>query len=820
MLIKKKKRIKIVTVDMSSLRIYRARREHTDFVVDCGFDIQKAVKHEAYNLEISVSRVPANRSKKNYFEGAKSSRKINSVIKKKAKSKRTARASALAKPEPSKLDITAIIPNTDLKSIKSGKKIKKLELKFNAGNSGVPTVDMSLPASSQAESDQGMGSSFPTPGLCKSIIKRFNVDPSLLSSRDFPVQRPEKSFAGVREYDGQTTLTAHSAEARKLFTSEVTLGIAGQMVFGKNTQTGTTRAPVAVPEYRQTNIVTKTAIFGVKLQDMQGNSKVYITFSLKDIRGNIVQEFERSFNYRTLLDEYYSPPSPPGVTASWIDDTTVLLSISRGTAKTRSVQIYTRYIDNERQHQNSGWSLVEKKRVGSAPYMCTIKLNSKYTQIIRAIGIGRYGTHTCEFTTVTLEPRPKTLRVVDAGQSSRINTIDDSVSVFQKRDGLLATVKNIPEYVVHAVLLRKNRTTNEKKYTAVPGASARAFKMGDSSFTTFDRSVQHGHVYCYRCEYTTALGNKLVSLNEPSAEYLSPQFDSESFSIGPVNSRHIRGVYSASFLISDPIQPANTSAVISDMFAGSIISTTAISTALLEETSEENLYAYMVERIDTTTGETESFGILGKGPFVDDRNTRAAAGVSEPDASHGYTYNVSLCKRSPTSLIDGAKIDDVDQIRSVSFARDHSKTLNPSSMRLGAIVPTAGRFSKPSATLPVEVYDGRTGIKSSVNVSGLHKKTSTIKKLTVTSRKRYNYITWEWSGKKSQVDHFLIMAQYGNVKAPVASVHSLGEYSHYYKDHQLASHVGEVKYSIVPVGIDYSYGKESNSVTVTKRISR
>lgn len=818
MLIKKRKTVDICSADMESMEVIRIRGDIVYLSVDCNIRAAKSVKNDAYTLEVSSNEVPAVRSKKSYFESAKSASKINSVIKNKSKRRNSTKKASSPKILAAKVDLSTVIPNTEVAAVRSKGTLEKKQLKFTSKNEGVPTVDMSLAASSQAEADQKSASGYLNPMVCLNVVRQLRTDPALFSSRDFPVQGPEKSFAGVRESDGQTTLNTHGKEARKIFNSSWGSELAGRLVFGKNTQTATTKAAVAVPQYRTTSVFTKRVIFKLGLSKMRARPKMYVTFTLKDVTGNIVQEFEKTVNCTTLLNEYFAPRSPPSLTAEWLDDTRVLINVQRRDFKTTHIAIYARPIDNNRQTQESVWSLVEKKRIGRSPYVCTITLNSKFTQIIRVIGLGRQSVPTCEFATVTLGPRASTLNKVNAGHSSLVQTVDDSVSILQVGDAIRVNVDGIPSSAISVSVLRKNHTLHEQSYTHVPDIPTRALSLGPSAaFTIDDKSTQSGHIYSYRCEYISPYGAKMVSLCEPVTEYLSPALDSESLLIGTISARRINGVYSASFSISEPIQPANTTSVVSDMFAGTVVATTALSTALLEETSEENLYAYMVERINTTTGESESFGIFGKGPFVDDANTRKSAGVSEPNILHGYTYQVSLCKRAPTALIEDARIQDQDKLRGISFSRDYSKVLNPSSMRLGAITPTAGRFSKSVGSLPTEVYDGRTGIKSAVTVAPLQKKSASVINVTVTSRKRYNYITWVWSGNNSQVDHFLIMAQYGGVKAPIASVHSFGDYTHYFKDNQLSARVGKILYSVVPVMIDYSTGNESKSVSVSNR---
>ena len=241
----------------------------------------------------------------------------------------------------------------------------------------------------------------------------------------------------------------------------------------------------------------------------------------------------------------------------------------------------------------------------------------------------------------------------------------------------------------------------------------------------------------------------------------------------------------------------------------------ALGTTFSESAVEEQLYAYLVERTNESTGEVESFGIAAEGIFVDDPNTRLAAGVSEPDTKHSYGYSVTLCKRTPTSLIDSAILEDEDVARGISFTRDHSKVANPMLSRGGAIVSTAGRFSSKTSGFAVEAYDGRCGVVAVTKMQPMIVKSGQIKGVQVVARDRYNFISWSWSGDGSQVDHFLIMASYSNIQAPIASVHSFSGYSNFHKDFELHGRVGKVGYTVIPVLIDYSQGTESKMVSIT-----
>jgi hypothetical protein len=487
-----------------------------------------------------------------------------------------------------------------------------------------------------------------------------------------------------------------------------------------------------------------------------------------------------------------------------------LITVGVSDRKIIEAQVYARPIDGTRQTQKTSWSKIATLKDKAT---VLVDLNPQYTQLLRVIGVGRKSSATSGFGSTALEVSADVKAYI--GNTLSINeTIDDGVAVYSSDNGLSIEITGIPSNAVAVTVLRKDETAHDSAYTIVPGTSVKLLGGSGNDFIINDISVADSHIYSYKCEYIDKYGCKQESLNIATAEYISNTFDSETLQVGPVTlGATSTGAVSASFEITAPIVPTTSQTTIASMFAGTVAAT-AVADSLIAATTEEVLYSYMVDRTNATTGEVESFGFFDTGMFVDDPTTRIAAGVSEPSISDNYTYSVTLCKRSPTSLIADVVIEDEDSSRGILFSRNHTKVANPMLQRGGAI--TSGRLSSVTSGYSVEAFDGRSGIVSNVKMTPTLRKTYMVKSVKVAERDSYNLISWEWTGSAAAVDHFLVMAAYGSVKAPIASVHSFSGFNNYHKDFELAGRCGTISYSVIPVLLNYSQGAESSAVSITK----
>ena len=131
-----------------------------------------------------------------------------------------------------------------------------------------------------------------------------------------------------------------------------------------------------------------------------------------------------------------------------------------------------------------------------------------------------------------------------------------------------------------------------------------------------------------------------------------------------------------------------------------------------------NLVAFSVQRQDSVSGETETFGVLSTGEFVDDVTTRRYTGVSSLEAGRSYRYIVRVLLRSAETLFDTALSDDIDMTTAKRYQKKISKFMNPSTLRNGTLPSTGqsvGINPRSKMKSQDKFIEGRTGIEVAID---------------------------------------------------------------------------------------------------------
>jgi hypothetical protein len=223
------------------------------------------------------------------------------------------------------------------------------------------------------------------------------------------------------------------------------------------------------------------------------------------------------------------------------------------------------------------------------------------------------------------------------------------------------------------------------------------------------------------------------------------------------------------------------------------------------------LIAHNIQRVDLTTGDREDFGIITTTSFSD-VDLRERNAVKPLELGHKYRYEVYALIRSPETMFETFRKSRIDPVTKKPYSFNPSKFLHPVTLKHGVIVSSQGL--KTRFGLDQMVY-GSIGLTATLDVS-LDGETVSIVDVSASRFNRVtNLVTWRLQGNVNKVDHFIVMSEVNGVRKIVGKAHSEFPYGNCQMYHDLTVHdVGEVKYVIVPVMIDYRTGTSVSSNTI------
>ena len=473
-----------------------------------------------------------------------------------------------------------------------------------------------------------------------------------------------------------------------------------------------------------------------------------------------------------------------------------------------------------------------------APNMC----------IYRAISVGPLGQRAQNFSTLVTRgmPIPSAAKQFDKKAASNLRSPD---GFFTRcvTDGILITLTHFPQGALSFYINKTSIGTQSeinRQTQLVPfsqrGDTLKSLRRGNvtSEITVLDRDVLTNRFYKYQCVFKMPHGEKILGSTVSALKFIRP-VRQLPVDVNITNLRLLtddQGTPEQTFLSQDN----DVNAVIS--FDISTVSTqtgiqevtqllidAGVSDVFVDDLKKDrsrlsSLAFYDIQRVDTKTGKSESFGITRDGKFQDSPSIRAAKKISNPISGRRYTYIVSLCLSNPESLFKTA-ITQLSEGSSTALkqAEATSKVL---SQRFASMytksdsLPSENELLDRSAdSLLKQIRRGQTGFSKTIDVS-IPDRTYEIIDFSVTrSRLGSNVLTWRISGDSRKIDHFVVYAHYDKTTQPIAIVAPDGDNTLSYYDKQMSSLIGNVSYYVESVSLDFSRKKHEKSASIYRTSS-
>lgn len=559
----------------------------------------------------------------------------------------------------------------------------------------------------------------------------------------------------------------------------------------------------------------------ISAESIKGLQNIHFLVELFDSNGDILDVKHRIVNHDAEVDEFLTPDYAPKIKARASRLGKNVIWFRQVDRVGTEVHIYRKIINPESPSASGKYQLIRKIKASRKDRTRRIVdwVNNSAVCIYRAIAVGPRNRVSRKFRNSICRPyRHPSINKKTVEELTHVSIFAQTIG-----DAVQIRVTNIPEgpaaiYITADDLSKKPslRTKNDSTYIvgSEPQDQTQVINEDTSDVIFTDRNVQHGHIYEYRCVMIYPTGSEVKSKVTEVHEFFKEIVEEEKIVVDLANlaiEADDSGNASVSFNIEPSFTDTGMETVISSLKAAGA-EDNFISEVQSDREKLNNLLAFLVQRQDNISGETETFGVTSSGEFNDNPTTRKYTGVSDILAGRNYKYIVRVLLRSAESIFDTALSEEIDIETAKKFKRKISKFMNPYTLKNGTL-PSVGQAlgkNQKSRLKPEDKFiQGRTGIEVAIDaeIPSFDPEIESLTARRIGTSKAILF--WTITGDEDDLDHFIIMAELQGIKSTVGTCHNRsfrGKY--YYFDYEVAGEPGAVKYSIIPVLADYTYGDE------------
>ncbi len=550
-------------------------------------------------------------------------------------------------------------------------------------------------------------------------------------------------------------------------------------------------------------LVVPIEISNSVLQSTSGGdlTQAFVTFKLIDSSTNLpVDTVVKTLDISKHLQTYHTPKVPPRVTASASElASRVNLEIKQIDPGATEVQVLKKafWVSST---EIDTYTLIGTYALTSSDQSLLVQVDRPTSSpaLYRIIASGRQSMRGFEYTNVAIKPaRYVPVRAV-------------ALTAHQVDTGIKLEVRHMPLNAVAIQFLRWNMTTFD---------SASMIVGGDVGFiddavrqtnllTIIDTAVASDNIYRYvaRVIYSNGSTN---DFGDMTVEFIKPSPGEVDTRVSNLIVSHTN-VPNVTFVIStltvdtdlDSVKRMLEQQNLSAFFEGDLST---------QRDQLKKLIAHIVYRVDLTTGERESFGVLTS-PQFDDDALRKNLTIKPLAYGHKYRYEIYPLLRASETMFDSFMKKVVDPVTKKSYSFSPAKFLHPLTLRRGIIVTAQGakqRYAKDPMAY------GIIGSITTLDVSFDGDTAQVIDPVASSFDRRLNIVSWKISGDIHQVDHFLIFKDVHGMRSVVGKAHTEFTNGSCQYVHPIDNHdIGSLKYVIVPVFNDYKLGQPATTNTL------
>jgi len=537
---------------------------------------------------------------------------------------------------------------------------------------------------------------------------------------------------------------------------------------------------------------------------VSSESNFFVALDVVDKSGKKVSRVESTVKNSDLVSKFNETNLPPLINVTQVSTSENRIKIEQRDPRATSVRIYRRLIKLQDPSIDGSYKVILDKDLLKSDGIFSFVDTVNNTSIVsyRAVSVGPTGQLGQGFSTAVSKSKFSGNNI-----SSRRST-RSHISVFAKNvsSGVELRVSNIPSSAVSIDLLaKKSDEISNSRFRLVSGNIRVNQSNGD--VTVVDKDVKDGKRYEYRARIKFAKDSDVIS--EPEYhEFRKLQEKNIVLNItNPVSSQE-----SISFDIEFDFTEQGFNGIVSSVAGIGSEATDAFFDEIKKDRSNfSSLVKFLVERQDSTSGKTESFGVFDAGTFTDSPTQRKKSSVQPITLGNSYRYVVTPLIRAADTLFDSVELTGIDQSSLQRFKFRARKFLDPSSIRHGTIPSNAlidGVTKGSGLDMSDPFIRGRTGLSESVDISVPSEPIPTIESLSIKiDSTRVRILSWKVTGDSSTIDHFMVFARHAGINTPVGTVHALTNDNVFsFTDDAVTNSVGKIEYFVQPIMSNFTKG--------------
>ncbi len=537
-------------------------------------------------------------------------------------------------------------------------------------------------------------------------------------------------------------------------------------------------------------------------EQINNASIISILFELIDNNGVIIETIQQNINHSRNIQIFLSPKKEPSINVISTQSKNIL-TIQQNDKHATAVKIYRRDVKKTQPLKEQDYvflkdlDVVQKK--GSAIY--EDKLPNYSDVIYRIIPVGPQGQIGSVYNNIVVQGKKYDINSELRHPASR----HCGIIAESNPRGIKVSVVAIPINIIAIKLLVKDKTINEDSYRVVnsfnDGKSITPTNNTLDIYTFIDNQVKKFHIYEYKCILFTSDGSELIGGAVEYIEYIpytegaiTTTLDQPLINLTD-NGIDVKFSIFSSFKKNDSslVRDALINQGYDDLYADEI---------LQGKQDLSKLLAYNIRRINLRTGESNYFNTLIGNQFSDLSN-RGGLSITSLEQGTQYRYVVSTLLRSQQSVFPDVEVEIENDI-GLSVPVRNFNFLHPVSQIFGNIVNSRSlrkNHSKNSFDFgEIGNYVFRDVL---IEASPIKIYNVIVKKFN----KDINIVSWDITGNKNQIDHFLIIVEFLGSQELIGKVHAVSRQKRIeFYDEVFSSEPHSLKYKIVPIYKDYTQG--------------
>ena len=539
------------------------------------------------------------------------------------------------------------------------------------------------------------------------------------------------------------------------------------------------------------------------------NNDFYLTLKAINNLNLEVQSVEINVPHSKLVSQLQIPSIPPEVkllSTGVPGKNTILIKQLDKTAK--GVAVYKKEIKSTTSLEETNYHLVGKlDTVYGDDYQRFFDISSNCNSTIyRCIPYNNENILCGEFTSVGIKGNQKLFKKYKAE-----HVIENAVITYNITEpGIEIELRNISESIITYQVLRRTLTNYEKDYSVIHSEYINS-SNGNSIYTYLDSDVVANKTYEYKVQLMLKAGKQLDIKNNLIIQY-NPTTNNivDTVVTTPKVVQNEQGI-DVTFDITSNFITTNNDKIKQFLEEQGLLNFyyNEISN---EKEKLQNLVVYEVERINLSTGEVESFGIVNSTSFSDIEQGKIK-NVKPLDDGKEYKYKITTYFRLTETLFKTYS-------RTITDINNRTYTLYPYKWRHPLILDSGNITSDNSLKRNHSSNELTMGKITSIiytDVSLANILPSIKEAQAVKTSNNSILLQWRVQGNVKKIDHFIIILEILGIKSVIGKCHNISNLNYFqYVDNLDNNEHGKLKYYITPVLYDYTNltSAETNEVII------